>query len=109
MGKNTDKRRWIMENKMRRNILIAAAVLTAAAVIILTVIGLAAENRDYEPASWVLKAYGNSVALYNDGKISDVFGEISLNELPEEDVRILQNGIAFPTRDEAVQAIEDYE
>ena len=74
-----------MENKMRRNILIAAAVLTAAAVIILTVIGLAAENRDYEPASWVLKAYGNSVALYNDGKISDVFGEISLNELPEED------------------------
>lgn len=76
-----------MENKMRRNILIAAAVLTAAAVIILTVIGLAAENRDYEPASWVLKAYGNSVALYNDGKISDVFGEISLNELPEEDVR----------------------
>lgn len=36
-----------MENKMRRNILIAAAVLTAAAVIILTVIGLAAENRDY--------------------------------------------------------------
>ena len=70
MGKNTDERRWIMENKMRRNILIAAAVLTAAAVIILTVIGLAAENRDYEPASWVLKAYGNSVALYNDGKIS---------------------------------------
>ena len=44
-----------MENKMRRNILIAASVLTAAAVIILTVIGLAAENRDYEPASWVLK------------------------------------------------------
>lgn len=40
---------------MRRNILIAAAVLTAAAVIILTVIGLAAENRDYEPASWYLR------------------------------------------------------
>ena len=38
-----------------------------------------------------------------------MFGEISLNELPEEDVRILRNGIAFPTRDEAVQAIEDYE
>ena len=98
-----------MENKMRRNILIAAAVLTAAAVIILTVIGLAAENRDYEPASWVLKAYGNSVALYNDGKVNAVFGGISLDELPDEDKRILENGIAFPTREEAVQAVEDYE
>ena len=98
-----------METKKRRNILITAAVLTAAAVIILIVIGLAAENRNYEPSGWVLKAYGNSVALYNDGKVDAVFGEISLEELPEEDVRILENGIAFPTREEAMQAIEDYE
>ena len=56
-----------METKKRRNFLITAAVLTAAAVIILIVIGLAAENRNYEPSGWVLKAYGNSVALYNDG------------------------------------------
>lgn len=98
-----------METKKRRNILITAAVLTAAAVIILIVIGLVAENRNYEPSGWVLKAYGNSVALYNDGKVNAVFGEISLEELPEEDKRILENGIAFPTREEAVQAIEDYE
>ncbi len=98
-----------MEKNKKRNILIAAAVLTAAAVIILIVIGLAAENRNYEPAGWVLKAYGNSIALYNGGKVNAVFGEISLEELPEEDKRILENGIAFPTREEAVQAIEDYE
>ena len=98
-----------MKKNKKRNILIAAAVLTAAAVIILIVIGLAAENRNYEPAGWVLKAYGNSIALYNGGKVNAVFGEISLEELPEEDKRILENGIAFPTREEAVQAIEDYE
>lgn len=98
-----------MGKNKKRNILIAAAVLTAAAVIILIVIGLAAENRNYEPAGWVLKAYGNSIALYNGGKVNAVFGEISLEELPEEDKRILENGIAFPTREEAVQAIEDYE
>ncbi len=98
-----------MEKNKKRNILIAAAVLTAAAVIILIVIGLAAENRNYEPAGWVLKAYGNSIALYNGGQVNTVFGEISLEELPEEDKRILENGIAFPTREEAVQAIEDYE
>jgi calcineurin-like phosphoesterase len=57
----------------------------------------------------VLKAYGNSVALYNDGKVNAVFGGISLDELPDEDKRILENGIAFPTREEAVQAVEDYE
>ena len=57
----------------------------------------------------MLKAYGNSVALYNDGKVNAVFGGISLDELPDEDKRILENGIAFPTREEAVQAVEDYE
>ena len=98
-----------METRKRRNFLITAAVLTAAAVIILIVIGLAAENRNYEPSGWVLKAYGNSVALYNYGKVNAVFGGISLDELPDEDKRILENGIAFPTREEAVQAVEDYE
>lgn len=98
-----------METRKRRNFLITAAVLTAAAVMILIVIGLAAENRNYEPSGWVLKAYGNSVALYNDGKVNAVFGGISLDELPDEDKRILENGIAFPTREEAVQAVEDYE
>lgn len=98
-----------METRKRRNFLITAAVLTAAAVIILIVIGLAAENRNYEPSGWVLKAYGNSVALYNDGNVNAVFGGISLDELPDEDKRILENGIAFPTREEAVQAVEDYE
>ncbi len=98
-----------MTAEKRRGIMIAVSVITAAIVIILTVIGIVAENSAYEPSSWVLKAYGNNVALYNDGRVITVYGEISLEALPEEDARLLRCGIAFPTRAEATQAIEDYE
>ncbi len=95
--------------KNQKNILIIAVVLTAAAVIILTVAGFAASDTEYEPSGWVLKAYGNSVALYNNGKIQTVYGEIVLDDLPEDDIKMLQSGIAFPTRDEAQRALEDYD
>ena len=71
--------------------------------------GFAAKNQDYEPSSWVLKAYGNSVALYNGDKIATVYGDIVLDNLPADDIKILESGIAFPTREEAEQAIEDYD
>ena len=98
-----------MEKSKERNIIIAAIVITLAALIIITVVGLAAGNKDYEPSGWVLKAYGNTVALYNHGEIDTVFGEIVIDDLPPDDVSILENGLAFPTREEAVKAIEDYE
>ena len=98
-----------MEKSKERNIIIAAIVITLAALIIITVVGLAAGNKDYEPSGWVLKAYGNTVALYNHGEINAVFEEIVIDDLPPDDVSILENGIAFPTREEAVKAIEDYE
>ena len=98
-----------MDRTKQRNIIITALVLTAAAVIILITAGFAAKNSDYEPSSWVLKAYGNSVALYNGKEIEAVYGDIVLDNLPPEDVKILENGIAFPTREEAEKAIEDYD
>ena len=98
-----------MSRTQQRNIIITAIVLTAAAVIILITAGFAAKNRDYEPSSWVLKAYGNSVALYNGKELAAVYGDIMLDDLPPEDIKILENGIAFPTREEAEQAVEDYD
>ena len=95
--------------KNQKNILIIAVVLTAAAVIILTVAGFAASDTEYEPSGWVLKAYGNSVALYNGDEIKAIYGEVELDTLPPEDVRMLESGIAFPTRAEAETAIEDYD
>ena len=98
-----------MDKIKQRNIIITVIVLTAAAVIILITAGFAAKNQDYEPSSWVLKAYGNSVALYNGYKIATVYGDIVLDNLPPDDIKILESGIAFPTREEAEQAIEDYD
>lgn len=98
-----------MEKTKQRNIVITVLVLTAAAVIILVTAGFAAKNRDYKPSSWVLKAYGNSVALYNGEELDTVYGGIALDNLPPEDVKILESGIAFPTRAEAERAIEDYD
>ena len=98
-----------MDKTKQRNIVITVIVLTAAAVIILMTAGFAAKNQDYDPSSWVLKAYGNSVALYNGDKIATVYGDIVLDNLPADDIKILESGIAFPTREEAEQAIEDYD
>ena len=98
-----------MEKNKEKTIIIAAIVFTLAAIIIITVAGFAAGNKKYEPSGWVLKTYGNTVALYNHGEIETIFGEIVIDDLPPDDVSILENGIAFPTREEAVKAIEDYE
>ena len=98
-----------MDKTKQRNIVITVIVLTAAAVIILMTAGFAAKNQDYEPSSWVLKAYGNSVALYNGDKIATVYGDIVLDNLPADDIKILESGSAFPTREEAEQASEDYD
>ena len=98
-----------MNRTKQRNIIITVIVLTAAAVIILLTAGFAARDRDYEPSSWVLKSYGNSVALYNGEELAAVYGDIVLDNLPPEDIKILENGIAFPTREEAEQAVEDYD
>ena len=98
-----------MDKTKQRNIIITVIVLTAAAVIILMTAGFAAKNQDYVPSSWVLKTYGNSVALYNGDKVAAVYGDIVLENLPPDDKKILESGIAFPTREEAEQAIEDYD
>lgn len=98
-----------MEKIKQRNIIITVLIVSAAAVIVLITAGFAAKNREYRPSSWVLKAYGNSVALYNGEEIAAVYGDIVLDNLPPEDVKILENGIAFPTKEEAEKAIEDYD
>ena len=51
----------------------------------------------------------NNVALYNGEEIVEVYGSISLDNLTDEDKKMLENGIHFTTRDEAVTAIEDYD
>ena len=61
------------------------------------------------PSSWVLQSYDNTVVLLNNGEVVEVFGNISLDTLPQEDLKHLENGIAFLTKEEALIAVEDYD
>lgn len=59
--------------------------------------------------SWVLRSYDNTVVLMNNGEVVEVFGDIVLDTLPNEDIKHLESGIPFLTKDEALMAIEDYD
>lgn len=61
------------------------------------------------PNSWILQSYDNTVVLLNNGEVVEVFGNISLDTLPQEDLKHLENGIAFLTKEEALIAVEDYD
>jgi hypothetical protein len=45
----------------------------------------------------------------NNGEVVEVFGNIVLDTLPNEDQKHLERGITFLTKDEALTAIEDYD
>lgn len=88
---------------------ITISTISICAIIILITIGYALKLKSKNPLPWVLHSYGNNVALYNGDKIVEVYGSIMLDTLPEEDKRLLDNGIIFSTKQEAVSAIEDYD
>ncbi len=88
---------------------IAIATVSICAVAIIITIGYAIKLKSQNQSPWVLHSYGNNVALYNGDKIIEVYGSIMLDTLPDEDRRLLDNGIVFSTKQEAVSAIEDYD
>ena len=59
--------------------------------------------------NWELRSLENKVVLMNNGDIVEVIEEIVIDTLPPEDVKHLESGIPFLTKDEALLAVEDYE
>lgn len=96
-----------MENTKKRIIIIL--VLGLAISIILLIIGFALGERQINSEPWVLQTYGNNVALIRGEEIIEVYSAIMVDTLPEEDKRMLENGLSFLTKEEAVMAIEDYD
>lgn len=95
-------------NRIKKSTVIAVCVAICLGAVIIAISFVAKEHKE-EPLSWVLHSYGNNVALYNGNSVVEVYGTIVLDSLPEEDKRQLDAGIAFHTRREAVNAIEDYD
>ena len=98
-----------MKNIKELKLSIATIAIAISIAAIIFTLGFIIEDKTENPESWVLHSYGNNVALYNGDKIVEVYGSIVLDTLPLDDKRQLDNGIAFPTREEAVNAIEDYD
>ena len=93
---------------IKRFAFVAITLSFFAAALIITA-GLVAKTKKDDPQVWVLHSYGNSVALYNGDDIVEVFSGITLDTLPESDRRQLDYGLSFLTREEALNAIEDYD
>lgn len=81
--------------------IILLAVIISCAVI-------SVKSADYEN-NWILRSYDNTVVLMNNGEVVEVFGDIVIDTLPDEDIKHLENGIPFLSKDEALMAIEDYD
>ncbi len=97
-----------MESKTK-SIGFIAIIITLSLVAVIFSIGAVMRTKKENPESWSLHSYGNNVALYNGDDVVEVYGSIMLDTLPEEDKKLLDNGIYFTTKEEAVTAIEDYD
>lgn len=98
-----------MEIKRRKSIIIITIVATVALSILIITAGFAASAKKESPGVCVLSSYENTVALFVDGELEEVYSDIVLDTLPNQDIDQLNHGIYFSTVDEARQAIEDYD
>jgi flagellar basal body-associated protein FliL len=89
--------------------IISILVFATAIALVLVTIGIVFGQSEPSAEPWVLQSYGNNVALFNGEKVIEVYGSIMLDTLPDEDKRLLDNGIVFSTKEEAQNAIEDYD
>ena len=78
-------------------------------ICIITASAFSLKCKQENPDSWILQSYENTVVLLNNGEVVEIFGDISLDTLPKEDLKHLENGISFLTKEEAMLAVEDYD
>lgn len=96
--------------KINKKTLVLAILITAISVaIIIVTLLFAFKEHNIKEDRWIISTYGNSVALYKGDEVVEVYSSIVLDTLPDEDKKLLENGISFLTKDEAVMAIEDYD
>ena len=98
-----------MQKIINKKAFVLGIILTIflAAIIIASLFSVKCKQEN--PNSWILQSYENTVVLLNNGEVVEVFSNISLDTLPQEDLKHLESGIAFLTKEEALLAVEDYD
>ncbi|MBO5358001.1 MAG: hypothetical protein J6A78_01605 [Clostridia bacterium] len=98
-----------MQKVLNKKMFVLGLVLGLFLIAIITASAFSLKCRQENPNSWILQSYENTVVLLNNGEVVEVFGNISLDTLPPEDLKHLESGISFLTKEEALLAIEDYD
>ncbi len=98
-----------MQKVKNVKMLVLGISLSVFLIAIIIACSVAIKCKQENPNPWILQSYENTVVLLNNGEVVEVFGHISLDALPEEDLKHLENGIKFLTKEEALLAIEDYD
>lgn len=98
-----------LEKLKNKKMLALGIVLGVFLIAIILASAFSIKYRQENPSGWILQSYDNMVVLLNNGEVVEVFGDISLDTLPPEDLKHLEKGIEFLTKEEALSAIEDYD
>ena len=59
--------------------------------------------------SYTLKAYKNTVALYDGEEIIQIYNHIVLNTLPQKDIKNFKSGITVGSIDDADRYLTDFD
>lgn len=98
-----------MQKIINKKAFVLGIILTIFLVSIIVASVFSIKCKQENPNSWILQSYENTVVLLNNGEVVEVFSNISLDTLPKEDLKHLESGIAFLTKEEALLAVEDYD
>lgn len=109
MGKIIYARCFKLQKIVNKKMFVLGIVLGIFVIAIITACVFSLKCKQENPNSWILQSYENTVVLLNNGEVVEVFSDISLDTLPQEDIKHLENGISFLTKEEALLAIEDYD
>ena len=59
--------------------------------------------------NYTLKAYKNTVALYNGEEIVKIYDDVVLNTLPEKDIYLFKSGLSVTSPEQADCYLEDFD
>ena len=99
----------VLQKVINKKTFALGIILGIFLIAIITASAFSVKCKQENPESWVLQSYENTVVLLNNGEVVEVFSDISLDTLPKEDLKHLENGIVFLTKEEAMLAVEDYD
>lgn len=90
----------------------AISFITISAVIItaLMCLGISFKEQTQEVnGTFMLKTYNNTVALYQNGNIVEVYEQIVLNTLPKTDILMFNKGIPIENISKIDEFLQDYD